>query len=197
MNTAARQPQLRRQQHVDLALAGTLLLIGVLLLIAIAGLPAGTSADPVGPRGFPSLLAVGFLGSATALAAKAMLARRHPRAYLLASADPDSADSEGPVLRSRLVLASITIVGYVLLLPIVGFLLITPAFIVALIIIQGGVATRSLIVMAVGFPIAVYLLFAVLLGVPLPGGVFDPMSLGVSDTVSLGVSDTVSLGGGR
>lgn len=179
MSTAASEPQMRERLPVtDLVLGGVLLLVGVGLLLASAQLQAGSATDPLGPRGFPSLLGVGFVGSGIALLAKAALVARHPAAYV-ADADAEHGDEEdhGPAMRSRLLLASLTIVAYVLVLPVGGFLLSTPAFITATIALQGGAARRSFIAMVVGFPIAVYLLFAVLLGVPLPTGVFDPLLL--------------------
>lgn len=177
MNAAGPEPQMRERLPItDLVLGGVLLLIGVGLLVASAQLQAGNATDPLGPRGFPSLLGVGFIGAGIALLTKSALVARYPGAHVEEVEDSEDED-QGPAARSRLLLACGTIVLYLLVLPVGGFLLSTPAFVAAMIVLQGGASRRSFIAMVVGFPIAVYLLFAVLLGVTLPTGVFDPMLL--------------------
>lgn len=174
----ANVPTRQRLPIEDMVLGGLLLVIGLGLYLASAQLQGGSSTDPLGPRGFPSLLSLGFLGTGIALLVKSALVARNPDAY--AEEEKDDEDEQAPIVRSRLLLAALGILVYVLvLLPILGFLLATIAFVAVMIAVQGGAARRSFIAMSLGFPIAVYLLFGVLLDVSLPIGMFfvDPVDL--------------------
>jgi putative tricarboxylic transport membrane protein len=170
-------------QRLDIVLAGVLVLLGAGVLYAAAGFAAGTEADPLGPRGFPTVLGVGFIGCGIALLAKSLLSssRQHDES---AETDPvagpddhDDSAERGSVQRKRLVLTCAAIAVYVVALSLAGFLLTTPVFVAALIMVQGGVRRVAFATTVVAFPIAVYLLFTVLLDVELPVGVFDPLSL--------------------
>ena len=170
-------PPRERRPITDLVLGGLLLLIGVGLYLAAAQLQAGSATDPLGPRGFPSLLSLGFVGSGVGLLVKTGLAARRPGGYV---EEVDDDEEQSPITVSRLLLASLGIIVYVLVaLPVLGFLLGTIIFVAVMIAVQGGAARRSFIAMSLGFPIAVYLLFGVLLDVPLPIGMFfvDPVDL--------------------
>jgi putative tricarboxylic transport membrane protein len=161
----------------DMVLGGVLLAIGLGLYLAAAQLQGGSPTDPLGPRGFPSLLSLGFVGSGVALLVKSVLVARNPEAHV---EEPDDDEEEEPLMLSRLLLASLGIIVYVIaLLPVLGFLLATVVFVAAMISVQGGAARRPFIVMSLGFPIAVYVLFGVLLDVSLPIGMFfvDPIDL--------------------
>jgi hypothetical protein len=171
-------PVRARPPITDLVLGGLVLLLGVGLYVAAAGLQGGSPTDPLGPRGFPSLLSLGFVGSGLGLLVRSVVAARRPGGSV-AEVDDDE-EEQAPIAVSRLVFASLAIIGYVLVaLPVLGFLLGTIVFVAALIAVQGGAARRSSIAMSLGFPVAVYLLFGVLLDVPLPIGMFfvDPVDV--------------------
>ena len=163
---------------IDPVLGGVILLFGAGVLLAAAQLHAGTATDPLGPRGFPTLIGIGLLGSGLTLLATSILSLRS-RAHEDHEADEDSAEDEndGRALRTRLVMSCAVIIAYVLVLPIAGFLLSTPAFVAAMIVLQGGASRLAFVTAVIAFPIVVYLLFAVLLGISLPTGLFDPMVL--------------------
>ncbi|MBA3309776.1 MAG: tripartite tricarboxylate transporter TctB family protein, partial [Nocardioidaceae bacterium] len=151
---------------------------GIGVILAAAQLKAGSTTDPLGPRGFPGLLGLGFLGAGVGLLVKTTLAGRRPADDVVSVMDlDDDEEDEGPANRFRLVVAALAVIAYVLLLPYGGFLLTTGAFLAVMIKLQGGAALRPFVAMVIGFPVAVFLLFAVILGVPLPSGVFDPLLL--------------------
>ncbi|MDQ3385158.1 MAG: tripartite tricarboxylate transporter TctB family protein [Actinomycetota bacterium] len=181
MSTAPPEPSAPRHGNTtDLTLGALLLVFGIGVILAAAQLKAGSTTDPLGPRGFPGLLGLGFLGAGVGLLVKTTLAGRRPADDVVSVMDLAGADEEeddGPANRFRLVVAALAVIAYVLLLPYGGFLLTTSAFLAALIRLQGGVGLRPFIAMVLGFPTAVFLLFAVILGVPLPSGVFDPLLL--------------------
>ena len=172
-----------RQRLIDPVLAGVLLLFGVAVLYAAAQLGAGTESDPLGPRGFPTLLGAGFVGCGLALLAMSLfrrIGRRDEPAHAEDVEDagdtyPAGGEDQKPVHRARLLFVSAAIVVYVVVLPILGFLLSSAIFVAMSIILQGGARRLAMLGAVVVFPIIVYVLFAVILGIRLPSGVFDPM----------------------
>ena len=178
MSAAASQPPDAPPRNVtDLVLGGLLLAFGLVVVLAAAQLKAGSTTDPLGPRGFPLLLGLGFLGAGAGLLVKTVLTARRPADSVDALLDLEDEEDDGPANRPRLVLGASAVVAYVLLLPYAGFLLTTAVFLAAMIRLQGGARPRAFVAMVVGFPTAVWLLFAVVLNVPLPSGVFDPLLL--------------------
>lgn len=177
MTTDPEAPSTRgRSPLTDVVVGGVLLLVGVGVLLATAQLRGGGPTDPLGPRGFPGLLGVGFLLVGIAVIVSSVRNARRAGAGEVAR-DAGDEDDDGPALKLRLALASAAVVLYVVVLPVAGFLLTTAAFVAGVIWLQGGARTRPFVAMVIGFPAAVYVLFSVLLGVPLPPGVFDPVLL--------------------
>jgi putative tricarboxylic transport membrane protein len=66
-------------------------------------------------------------------------------------------------------------VAYVLALIPLGALFATMAYALALLLLQGRTSRREAAAVAVAFPLFVYFLFDVVLGVPLPGGPLEPV----------------------
>lgn len=150
---------------------------GVLVLVAIVviawswQLPGGTKTDPVGPRGFPVLLGLGILACGAAL----LVPARFPATSLDAGARSGgaAADDDGPVAPGRLV-GGIVLTGlYIALLERLGYLVATALFLVAVLTLQGGVPRRTFVLTALGLPVALFLLFAWLMKVPLPLGLLE------------------------
>ena len=166
-------PTRGRAPVAELLIGAFLVLLGAGVLLAAAELRGGNVTDPLGPRGFPTLLGLGFLCSGLAVAVQALRHSRHP----VTSPVVADEDDDGPALKLRLLLASAAVVLYAVVLPVAGFLLTTIAFTAGMIRVQGGAAPKAYVAMVLGFPLAVYLLFQVVLGVPLPSGFFDPAML--------------------
>ncbi|MDI7258510.1 MAG: tripartite tricarboxylate transporter TctB family protein [Thermodesulfobacteriota bacterium] len=61
---------------------------------------------------------------------------------------------------------------YIILLPIIGYLIVTPFFLFGLIRFLGMERWLNNIAVSIGLTAVLYLLFARMLGVPLPGGIF-------------------------
>jgi putative tricarboxylic transport membrane protein len=152
---------------------GALLVLGGLGVAAWAWqLPGGTPQDPVGPRGFPALLGLGL-----AVCGAVLLV---PRGRPEGSPAPGGAvvDAEGPAPTGRLV-GGVALVGlYLWVLEPLGYLVSTPLFLAAVLLLQGGVPLRALLGTSLGLPAALFLLFATIMKVPLPLGVLERLSLG-------------------
>jgi putative tricarboxylic transport membrane protein len=137
---------------------------GLGLLALTFGLPAATAADPVGPRGFPGLLGLVILACGVALA-------------LVPRAEPDAA--ERGALAPRPLLGAIALTAlYLAILEPVGYLLATPPYLAGLLLVQGRVPARTLLLTALGVPAVLYALFAVAMRVPLPMGPLEPLLRG-------------------
>jgi putative tricarboxylic transport membrane protein len=152
-------------------LAAVLVCVGLGVVTLAFQLPAATAADPVGPRGFPALLGVVMLACGVGLAIE-------PWFSWLGGGAPGDEETRG-ALAVRPLLGAIGLTGlYLAVLEPAGYLLATPAYLGALLLVQGRVTARAFVLTAVGLPAALYLLFAVAMRVPLPTGPLEPLLRG-------------------
>ncbi len=157
--------------RVDRVLAAVLVCLGLGVLALAVQLPATTAADPVGPRGFPALLALVILACGVALA----VAPERP----LSTGAPDGEVEERGALAPRPLLGAIGLTAaYLAVLEPAGYLLATPPYLAALLLVQGRVTIRAFVLTVLGLPVALYTLFAVLMRVPLPPGPLEPLLRG-------------------
>ncbi len=157
--------------RVDRVLAAVLVCLGLGVLALAVQLPATTAADPVGPRGFPALLALVILACGVALA----VAPERP----LSTGAPHGEVEERGALAPRPLLGAIGLTAaYLAVLEPAGYLLATPAYLAALLLVQGRVTIRAFVLTVLGLPVALYTLFAVLMRVPLPPGPLEPFLRG-------------------
>jgi putative tricarboxylic transport membrane protein len=152
---------------------GALLVLGGLGGMAWAWqLPAGTPQDPIGPRGFPTLLGLGL-----AVCGLLLLVPRVRPGGPPAPAD-EAGEPSGPAATGRLV-GGVVLAGlYIWGLEPLGYLVSTPLFLAALLALQGGVPVRALLWTSLGLPAALFLIFAEIMKVPLPLGVLERLALG-------------------
>ena len=146
----------------DLIAAAGLLLIAALYYAAAVRIPISALADEFGPRGLPAALAALLAIVAILIGLRALLA---PRAAPAGEAEP-----EAPPLRA----AGLVAIG-ALYIPAASFLGYVPAivFVIAAVALYEGMKP-SLRLAAVTICGAAFfwLLFAVVLGVPQPSGIF-------------------------
>lgn len=134
-------------------------LLGAAMLVGSAGLPAGRGGD-LGPAVFPRIL-----GGACIVAAVAVWleARRTPRG------EPPEVNG-----RWRLAMGGLGIsAAYFALIPLAGYFVATPLFLGGMAYSLGMRSPRWLLGTAVGFTVVAWLLFVLVLAVPLPNGILD------------------------
>ena len=159
----------------DLASGLALVAGGAGLFVSSSQLPAGTASDPVGPRGFPTLLAFGLIGCGLALLVGLCLGARSrarsggPGPYL----NPDQDEDHGPLSPTRLSGGILLTAAYVASLQQLGFMIGTPLYLAGLLWLQGGVPRRQFLLTVLGYPLVLYALFGLLLSVPFPGGLLE------------------------
>ncbi len=156
---------------VDRAVALVLVGLGLGVLVLAFGLPPATAADPVGPRGFPALLGLVMLACGVALGVAPGRARS-------AIAPEGDAEARGALALRPLFGAIGLTAAYLAVLEPAGYLLATPPYLAALLLIQGRVAPRAFVLTVVGVPAVLYVLFAVAMRVPLPPGPLEPLLRG-------------------
>jgi putative tricarboxylic transport membrane protein len=155
--------------RVDRVLAVALVCLGLSVLALAVRLPAPTAADPVGPRGFPALLGLVIVACGVTLAAV-------PEKPLSAGV-PDG-EARG-ALAPRPLLGAIGLTGaYLAVLELAGYLLATPPYLAALLLVQGRVTARAFVLTVLCLPVGLYVLFAVIMRVPLPPGPLEPLLRG-------------------
>jgi putative tricarboxylic transport membrane protein len=154
--------------RIQRAVSAVLVCFGLGVLGLALRLPPATAADPVGPRGFPALLGLVILACGVALG---VLRRRAPTADA-----PEDAEARG-VLAPRPLLGAIGLTAaYLAVLEPAGYLLATPLYLAALLLVQHGrVTPRAFVLTTIGVPAVLYLLFAVAMRVPLPPGPLEPL----------------------
>jgi|GEM_PF-501586 len=150
-------PSARPAQWLELVAAGTALVLMGALALEARRLEVRTETGGIDPRWWPELLGVTGAVLATALLVVAAV-RTVDRGDL-------EATTRGGLL--RLVATVAVTVVYLLLWPVVGFLMATSAFLLALTALFGGRGWRTLVLFPALTTAGVYLLFHTLLEVPL------------------------------
>jgi putative tricarboxylic transport membrane protein len=145
---------------------GSLVTLGGLGLVVWAWqLPAGHDRDPLGPRGFPLLVGLALVVCGLALLGLAW------RGRIAAVAIP--LDADGPLAPGQLLGGIALTALYVWALEPLGYLLATPPFLAAILVLQGGVRLPAFLWTVLALPAALFLVFAGLMKVPLPLGVLE------------------------
>lgn len=146
-----------------LAEAGLLAVAGAAVLLDSRGYPPSLTEGAPGPAFFPRLLAVLLIASAAWLAIRAWRGAREKAA---------DARAEGATRIRRLgVWIAVTwIAAFLLVWPLLGTVLSVPLLVVGLMWLTGERSWRTLVSVPIAFAGFIYLVFMVLLGVPLPAG---------------------------
>jgi putative tricarboxylic transport membrane protein len=157
-----------RALRADLWLAVTVIVVAAIYLHADFELPSARLGDPLGPKAFPALVGGGLILSALLLFLETWNKRR---VLEDTPAEPRSKSQKHVALVLVGMVAWTAVYYYVF--EMLGYLIATPLFLFGLLSYfnKGKYVTNALV--AVCFTAAVYLLFSILLGVPLPTGPLD------------------------
>lgn len=148
----------KRKGRLVVGVSGFLLSVGY--LVEVQKLSWGTMAQP-GSAVFPLLL-----GVALAAVSLLIIGESARAGSVTGSVDlPRGAD------RKRILGLVAALAGYVVLLPVLGFILASAGFAVAVLRLLSGLSWLRTAVLAIVVTAATYLLFALVLGVLLPKGV--------------------------
>jgi putative tricarboxylic transport membrane protein len=156
------------------------LVIGAGYLAMALQLRASALADAVGPAGLPKVLGFLMLGLGLILCIQAALAgRERPSRVAVAAAphgraevDPaDDAEGMGLAGLGRAGGLLAIAAAYLLVVRVVGYPVAVAALLIAAAIHGGVKPTWRLVLIAIAGAAAYWVLFVVILGIPLPGGI--------------------------
>jgi putative tricarboxylic transport membrane protein len=159
-----RKKVLRRELAVAILLAA---FGGV--VIALAGtIELGVYTDPLGPRAFPTALGAGIVACGILLAATALLFPG--KAAPVSDRGTEGEVERGPLSPARLLGAIVATAAYIAAFEPLGYLLTTPPYVVAILLIHGGTPWRTLLVAPPMITGVLYLAFRYGLLIPVPNG---------------------------
>jgi len=158
----------------DIAVAAVLVLLGLAVIGLGLRVEPGVQTDPLGPGAFPLGLGAAIAACGLLLGVVAVLGDRWTAsaAVLVESADDDA--TEGGLLSPwRLVGAIVVTAAYIALFEPLGYLLATPGYLVAILLLHDGVRARALVTAPVLVTLALYAAFRFGLLIPVPDGVLE------------------------
>lgn len=123
-------------------------------------------SDPVGPRVFPFIVAVGLCLASVTLIVEHVALKRHMGDTQPAAGDRDAMTSVAFVALGMLAV-------YYVVFDTLGFLVATALFLIAFLSYSNRGQWKMNFVVALLFPLAAYLLLDTLFGARLPNGVLD------------------------
>lgn len=157
----------------DLACAALGWTIAGLVWAAAGGLPRSLLSDPFGAEGMPRGLALVLAIVSTLIGWRAVVAWRVRRA-----AEPEPVDWAAATRAHAKALGTAALgVGYVILLPWLGYVATATLLILAVALYYGARPTAALAAISLGGAAFLWALFAKALSVPMPAG-FWPRLLG-------------------
>jgi len=155
----------------ELLLAAFLVAFGGVVIALSREITSGVLTDPLGPRFFPIALGAGILLCGLLLAAAELLFRGEPSVPgPLSDASPEGEEDAGPFSLARFMGAIAATTLYVAAFEPLGYLLATPPYIAAILLIHGGTRTRALLIAPFVVTIALYVTFRFGLLIPVPDG---------------------------
>ncbi len=143
--------------------------VGAFVLIYSAPYASVKSLDPVGPAYLPRILGVGIVLLGSGMFLESYLKYRKE----LAEKETEKAEAEEPSSPGgamRIVLSAVSAIVYLTLMEPLGFIIATPVFIAAIMLIYGDRNRKRLLLMSLGFTAGLYATFALGLKVLLPLG---------------------------
>jgi putative tricarboxylic transport membrane protein len=166
---------LEPRSHRELAVATVLVGLGIAVILLGARIDPGVQTDPLGPRFFPLVLGavIGLCGLLLAVTTLAPGRFTTALPVFVESAGDDESASSGVFSPGRLVAAVVLTALYLAVFERLGYLLATPLYVAALLLVHGGVSRRALLGSPVLLAVAFYAAFRFGLLIPVPNGILD------------------------
>lgn len=171
---AAIGSQPRGVSRRDLGAAGFLIVFGAIVMWLARSIPLGVQTDPLGPRAFPLALGAGIILCGILLAVgfaffRSVASRRPP----IPESDEEGEEPADSGSRGRLVGTILATAAYLLLFERLGYLLSTPLYAVAILLLYGRISRRALLAAPLAITVALYVTFHYGLRLPLPTGLLQ------------------------
>jgi putative tricarboxylic transport membrane protein len=156
----------------EIAVAVFLAAFGGVVIALTGKIESGVYTDPLGPRVFPYAVGVGIAVCGLLLGVGALFRWQPEQAGFLSDAAEEEVE-RGPFSPTRLVGAVGATAIYVAAFEPVGYLIATPLYVAAILLIHGGAPQRTLIVAPAVITTVLYLMFRFALRIPVPSGVLE------------------------
>jgi putative tricarboxylic transport membrane protein len=156
----------------EIAVAVFLAAFGGVVIALTGKIESGVYTDPLGPRVFPYALGVGIAVCGLLLGVGALFRWKPEQAGFLSDAAEEEV-ARGPFSPTRLVGAVGATAIYVAAFEPVGYLIATPLYVAAILLIHGGSPQRSVIFAPAVITTVLYLMFRFALRIPVPSGVLE------------------------
>ncbi|UPV76617.1 tripartite tricarboxylate transporter TctB family protein (plasmid) [Halorussus limi] len=150
-------------RHIDKVASLLLILLAAGVFVASRNFPSGITGTP-GPAFFPRVIAASIAGVAAFLFIRSV------------TTGDDRTQRITTEETKRVVVPIALLVGYALLLPVLGFLLDTFAFLIVTMWYSGATEARTVAPLAAGIALVLQYVFVEFLHVPLPAGSILPVA---------------------
>jgi putative tricarboxylic transport membrane protein len=163
------------RSHRELAVAAVLVGLGIVVILLGVRIDPGVQTDPLGPRFLPLVLgaAIGLCGLLLAVTTLAPGRFTTATPVFVESAGDDESAASGVFSPGRLLAAVVLTALYLAAFERLGYLLATPLYVTALLLVHGGVSRRALLTSPVLLAAAFYAAFRFGLLIPVPDGILD------------------------
>lgn len=162
----------------DVRAAAVLIAFGLWIVTIALRIPLGVPTDSLGPRAFPVALGAGIAICGVLLASGALLFRGTLQRVRLPGepdADDDGTAGAGSFSPARLIGAIAVTGGYLAVFEPLGYLLATPVYVLAIMLLHGGAPPRSLAITPPLVTVVLYAVFRFGLLIPIPEGILEPL----------------------
>lgn len=164
-----------RAPRGQLVVAAFLIAFGGAVVAVGRTIPQGIRTDPLGPGAFPIALGAG-IALCGLLLGVAPFVIRGPVGHAGSLTDPEPTEEEpeaGPFSPARLIGAILATAAYLAAFEPLGYLLATPLYVAAIMLIHGGAPRRALLIAPLVTTVALYVTFRFGLLIPIPPGILE------------------------
>lgn len=155
-------------RRVDLAITLVIITVGVLLLVMAQTVRHGSIDDPLREGGVPTAVALILIGGGGSMLVGQIRAWNDPE---LPAGIPDKPEN-GPASALRAGAVFLALTTWALTMPVLGYLIGTPIFMVVAMWLLNVRSVFKLVVVSIGFTLVTFLFFGQFIGVRLPPGFF-------------------------
>jgi hypothetical protein len=161
--------RIEMDKRVDLAISLVVIAVGVVIVTLASGFRVGSFPDPVTTRGLPYftggyLIVAGFILAARRVLTWSLI----PGDYTMTEGHEDEPDHPASAVRA-VAIFGLCVLWAVLLNP-VGFLLVTPPVLAAILWLMDIRSPKKLIAFSLLFTLGLWLVFSEILGLVFPYG---------------------------
>ena len=153
----------------DLVFGSATLALAAIYYVLTDTIPQSDLADPIGPQGLPKTYAVVLAVLSIVLIARSIRRSANPEP---ANPEPANQRTREPANLGSVIGMLLIGVGYIVVLPWLGYLLSVAALIAATTYFQGGSINRRSILVAISGALCFWVLFIWLLRIQYPAGLW-------------------------